>query len=94
MSALGHKRTFCDGRAMSALPPIADIGRDALEDGTRWNRLKMNRPPIEAAYLYLTTVVKIALLFAVLEVGHRFQLVLRCVEHRVIRIVAISIFRL
>jgi hypothetical protein len=36
----------------------------------------MNRPPIEAAYLYLTTVIKIALLFCVLEVGHRFQLVL------------------
>jgi hypothetical protein len=25
MSALGHKRTFCDARAMSALPPIADM---------------------------------------------------------------------
>lgn len=39
--------------------------------------------------MYLTT--KVALLFAVLEVGHRFQLVLRCVKHRVIRIIAISI---
>ena len=26
MSALGHKRTFCDAGAMSALPPKADIG--------------------------------------------------------------------
>ena len=26
MSALGHKRTFCDAGAMSALPPIADMG--------------------------------------------------------------------
>ena len=26
MSALGHKRTFCDVPAMSALPPKADIG--------------------------------------------------------------------
>ena len=25
MSALGHKRTFCDAGAMSALPPKADI---------------------------------------------------------------------
>src|SRR5262249_35647737 len=25
MSALGHKRTFCDARGMSALPPKADI---------------------------------------------------------------------
>jgi len=25
MSALGHKRTFCDVGAMSALPPIADM---------------------------------------------------------------------
>jgi hypothetical protein len=25
MSALGHKRTFCDAGAMSALPPIADM---------------------------------------------------------------------
>ena len=25
MSALGHKRTFCGAKAMSALPPIADI---------------------------------------------------------------------
>ena len=57
-------------------------------------RLTMNRPPTEAAYLYLTTAVKVALLFAVLEVGHRLQLVLRCVKHRVIRIIAISIFRL
>ena len=37
----------------------------------RWGRLKMNRPPTEAAYLYLTTAVKVPLLFAVLEVGHR-----------------------
>ena len=55
-------------------------------------RLTINRPPTEAAYLYLTT--KVALLFAVLEVGHRLQLVLRCVKNRVIRIIAISIFRL
>jgi hypothetical protein len=27
MSALGHKRTFCDAEAMSALPPIPDIRR-------------------------------------------------------------------
>jgi len=27
-SALGHKRTFCDAAAMSALPPKADIPRD------------------------------------------------------------------
>ena len=26
MSALGHKRTFCNATAMSALPPKADIG--------------------------------------------------------------------
>jgi hypothetical protein len=26
MSALGHKRTFATQKAMSALPPIADIG--------------------------------------------------------------------
>jgi hypothetical protein len=26
MSALGHKRTFRDAHAMSALPPKADIG--------------------------------------------------------------------
>jgi hypothetical protein len=26
-SALGHKRTFCDATAMSALPPRADIHR-------------------------------------------------------------------
>ena len=25
MSALGHKRTFCDAIVMSALPPKADI---------------------------------------------------------------------
>ena len=25
MSALGHKRTFCDAAGMSALPPKADI---------------------------------------------------------------------
>jgi hypothetical protein len=25
MSALGHKQTFCDAEAMSALPPKADI---------------------------------------------------------------------
>jgi hypothetical protein len=25
MSALGHKQTFCDAGAMSALPPKADI---------------------------------------------------------------------
>ena len=25
MSALGHKRTFCDAGAMSALPPKADM---------------------------------------------------------------------
>jgi hypothetical protein len=25
MSALGHKQTFCDAEAMSALPPIADM---------------------------------------------------------------------
>ena len=25
MSALGHKRTFCDVHGMSALPPKADI---------------------------------------------------------------------
>ena len=25
MSALGHKRTFCDANEMSALPPIADM---------------------------------------------------------------------
>jgi len=28
MSALGHKRTFRNVRAMSALPPKADIGQD------------------------------------------------------------------
>ena len=67
------------------LVPIPDIAP---------GRLTMNRPPTEAAYLYLTTAVKVALLFAVLEVGHRLQLVLRCVKHRVIRIIAISIFRL
>ena len=27
MSALGHKQTFYDAGAMSALPPIADIDR-------------------------------------------------------------------
>jgi hypothetical protein len=27
MSALGHKRTFCNAGAMSALHPIADIKR-------------------------------------------------------------------
>jgi hypothetical protein len=31
MSALGHKRTFCDAGAMSALPPKADI-RSAARD--------------------------------------------------------------
>jgi hypothetical protein len=31
MSALGHKRTWDDQIAMSALPPKADI------DGARWN---------------------------------------------------------
>ena len=31
MSALGHKRTFCDAGAMSALPPKADIRRQSLE---------------------------------------------------------------
>ena len=30
MSALGHKRTFCEVQTMSALPPIADIGADGL----------------------------------------------------------------
>ena len=31
MSALGQKRTFCDAKAMSALPPKADI------DQVRWD---------------------------------------------------------
>ena len=35
MSALGHKRTFCDARAMSALSPKADIRRGNLLGGTR-----------------------------------------------------------
>jgi hypothetical protein len=30
MSAMGHQRTFCDAKAMSALPPKADNG-GALE---------------------------------------------------------------
>ena len=30
MSALGHKRTFCDVGAMSALPPKADMNRRQL----------------------------------------------------------------
>ena len=64
--------------------PIADI---AL------GQPKMNRPPTEAAYLYLTTAVQVALLFAVLEVGHCLQLVLGCIKHSMIRIIAISIFR-
>ena len=33
MSALGHKQTFCDAGAMSALPPKADIpGREPVSD--------------------------------------------------------------
>jgi hypothetical protein len=53
MSALGHKQTFCDAEAMSALPskadipggdqhvcfvPIADI-QEAIEDIAPWARL-------------------------------------------------------
>ena len=33
----------------------------------------MNRPPIEAAYLYLTTVIKIALLFVYWKLGIAFS---------------------
>ena len=31
MSLMGHKRTFCDAGAMSALPPKADIRRGQLD---------------------------------------------------------------
>ena len=35
MSALGHKRTFCERGAMSALPPKADIDRAASSMSAR-----------------------------------------------------------
>jgi hypothetical protein len=34
MSALGHKRTFCDAGAMSALPPQADIPQRGVSQVT------------------------------------------------------------
>jgi hypothetical protein len=34
MSALGHKRTFCIARAMSALPPIATAKADIVHSNS------------------------------------------------------------
>ena len=46
MSALGHKRTFCDAEAMSALPPKADIRLSSLRTAGRTSLLL----PIIATY--------------------------------------------